>query len=236
MIELKDYQQGSQEWLNARLNRVTCSNALLLVEKGKHACLLANQDAAFRVSPNGNGYAERGHVLENEVREALNTQLAEKNYIVRETGLLINDKYPDAAYSPDGLVCHIDDASDQYDAIVEIKSYNDVVSRQYDAHSPTNPYHVNADNGEYVVKEYDSSGAKTADVYVGKHAKACESYNNVPLNARLQIQMELLISEAPKCYLVLYNPDATGNTPKVKVYTIMPDAKYQKVLIDKLKG
>ena len=129
-IQVHDYQQGSQEWLDARLNLVTCSNALLLIEKGKQACLSANRDAAERLSPNGNPYAERGHVLEEEVRSALNDDLIKKGLVLRETGILTNSDYPDAGYSPDGLVCKQGDPIEKYMAIVEIKSYNDIVERK----------------------------------------------------------------------------------------------------------
>lgn len=197
--------QGSQEWLDLRKNRITCSNALLLLEKGQQACLAANADAASRITPNGNFYAERGHVLENEVRDAFNAQLKNDNFSLVEAGMLVNSKYPNAGYSPDGLVLSNDavDTTD-FDAIIEIKAYNDIVIR----------------NGEKVL--------------VGKHAKACESYDNVPLGARCQIQMELLISEAPMCYLILTNPDAEAPTPRVKIYEVKPDPVMQKRLIEKL--
>ncbi|MEE0060177.1 MAG: YqaJ viral recombinase family protein [Acutalibacteraceae bacterium] len=196
--------QGTQEWLDLRAGRVTCSNALLLLEKGVNACIAANNDAANRVTPNGNIYAERGHVLEADIRKKFNEKLEPSGLELLEVGMIINDKYPIAGYSPDGLVVKSGDFRTKYEAIIEIKAYNDIVIR----------------------------GGK--EVYVGKHAKACESYDNVPLNARAQIQMELLISEAPVCYLILTNPDAADGVPKTFVHTVYPDEQIQSRLIEKL--
>lgn len=230
-IHFHDYQQGSQEWLDARLNLVTCSNALLLIEKGKQACLAANQDAAERLSPNGNPYAERGHALEEEVRAALNENLATQGLELRETGILTNDDFPDAGYSPDGLVCKQGDDIENFLAIVEIKSYNDVVERK----GSPEKVRKNLRSGERIIgTTHNEHGELFTQVYVGKHANACKSYDNVPLVARAQIQMELLISGAPECYLVLYNPDATGDTPTVQTHIIKPDPTLQKVLKEKL--
>ena len=196
--------QGTQEWLDLRAGRVTCSNALLLLEKGVNACIAANADAANRVTPNGNIYAERGHVLEADIREKFNEKLKPTGLELLEVGMIINDKYPIAGYSPDGLVVKSGEYYSKYEAIIEIKAYNDIVIR----------------------------GGK--ETYVGKHAKACESYDNVPLNARAQIQMELLISEAPVCYLILTNPDAADGVPKTFVHTVYPDKQIQSRLIEKL--
>lgn len=208
-IHIHDVQQGTQEWLDLRSNKITCSNALLLLEKGPRACLATNVDAAERITPNGNFYAERGHALEADIREAFEQELSPNGLELIETGMITNDKYPLAGYSPDGLVVLKNSPADKFQAIVEIKAYNDYV------------------------KHKNSDGSLSA-VYVGKHARACESYDNVPLEARVQIQMELLISEAPVCYLVLTNPDADANTPKVKIYTVEPDVKIQSRLIEKL--
>lgn len=230
-IQVHDFQQGSQEWLDARLNLVTCSNALLLIEKGKQACLAANRDAAERLSPNGNPYAERGHALEEEVRTALNDNLSKQGLELRETGILTNTDYPGAGYSPDGLVCKQGDDIENFQAIVEIKSYNDVVER---LGSPEK-VKQNLRKGEKILgTTHNEHGELFTRVYVGKHAKACESYDNVPLVARAQIQMELLISGAPECYLVLYNPDADDNTPIVQTHIVKPDPELQKVLKEKL--
>ena len=230
-ITIHNYQQGSQEWLDARLGLVTCSNALLLLEKGKQACMLANKDAATRITPNGNFYAERGHVLEEEVRNALNEDLKKQGLELREAGILTNSEYQDAGYSPDGLVCRIGEPTEDYLAIVEIKSYNDVVERKGD---PASGIKTLRKGDKILGTSYNEFGEPVTRVYVGKHANACKDYDNVPLVARAQIQMELLISEAPMCYLILYNPDATGTTPTAKTYTVLPDEKLQENLRKKL--
>lgn len=227
-IKILDYVQGSQEWLDARKNLITCSNALLLIEKGKRACLLANKDAADRITPNGNFYAERGHALEHEVREAFNAKLAEQGMELVETGILINDEYPDAGYSTDGLVVYKGDPIQEYQAIIEIKAYNDIVERTGDLETIKNKLQQDEKIVGY------NTATQTARIYVGKHAKSCASYDNVPAVAQAQIQMELLISEAPKCYLILYNPDASGDTPQVFTHIVYPDPELQAILKQKL--
>lgn len=208
-IEIHDVTQGTQEWLDLRTGRVTCSNALLLLEKGPLACLAANADAAARITPNGNFYAERGHALETDIREAFEKELSKDGLELLEAGMITNSKYPMAGYSPDGLIVYKNDPLTDFQAIVEIKAYNDYVDRK-------------------------NNTGEMQKTYVGKHARACESYDNVPLEARIQIQMELLISEAPECYLILTNPDADADVPKVKIYTVKPDKKIQARLKEKL--
>ena len=227
-ITIIDCAQGSQEWLDARKGLITCSNAMLLIEKGKRACLIANEDAAERITPNGNFYAERGHALEHEIREEFNAQLATQGLELRESGILLNSDFPDAGYSTDGLVVPKNAPAENYLAIIEIKAYNDVVERTGELATIKRKLHED----EYIVGY--NTVTKIAKVYVGKHAKACQSYDNVPVVAQAQIQMELLISQAPKCYLILYNPDAEKNTPKTKSYLVYPDEKLQKILREKL--
>lgn len=64
-------EQGTQEWLELREGKITCSNAKTLLYRGKKACLDANKRAAGRLRPNGNSYAERGHVVENDAKLSL---------------------------------------------------------------------------------------------------------------------------------------------------------------------
>ena len=114
---------------------------------------------------------------------------------------------------------------------MEIKSYNDVVERKGD---PASVIKTLRKGDKILGIAYNEFGDLVTRVYVGKHANACKDYDNVPLVARAQIQMELLISEAPMCYLILYNPDATGTTPTAKTYTVLPDEKLQENLREKL--
>lgn len=199
-------EQGTQEWLDLRKGRVTCSNAETLLTSGVNKCLQKNEDSANRLTPNGNSYAERGHVVEDEVREALNEQLRPSGFEVKTATFITNDKYPNAGYSPDGLIVKLGDDNWVKNGIngyspVEIKAYNDVVVR----------------NGK--------------EVKVNKHKKACENFEDVPFGARMQMQMEMMMCEADELVLVLANPDAEEGVPKVHIWRVERDEK----IIEKIK-
>lgn len=203
-------EQGTQEWLKLRANRVTCSNAITLLTRGKNFCLEANKLAMERITPNGNTYAERGHVIENETRDELNAFLKTHGLRLETCTFITNDKYPDAGYSPDGLIVPLN--SERWwegDFIpVEFKAYNDVVTRQV--------------NGEKV------------KVKTNKHLKATQNFDDVPLLARAQCQMEMLLTGANKLCLVLSNPDAEAGEERVKVWWVEKDDTIQSRLIQKL--
>lgn len=118
-----DVVQGSQEWLDLRVGRVTCSNALDVMNRGVNACLAANVAAAKRLKPNGNAYAERGHVIEHEYKEEFNRTLEEGGLKLEECGFITNDDYPNAGYSPDGLI--VNDKGELL-SFAEFKAYNDI--------------------------------------------------------------------------------------------------------------
>lgn len=203
-----DFVQGTQEWLDFRRDKITCSNAYALLTKGKKQCLAINNRHADYTNANGNFYAERGHSLEIEARAMLDDAVSASGLKLVEAGMITNTDYPDAGYSPDGLVVSADHTGELFPsdikAIIEIKAYNDVVIR----------------NGE--------------PVYVGKHELACKSYDNVPIEAQAQIQMELLISGASVCYLALYNPEAKEGVEKFHIHKIFPDDAIQARLKKKL--
>ena len=119
----RDVVQGSQEWLDLRTGRVTCSNALYVMNRGVKACLLENERAAKRLKPNGNAYAERGHVIEHEYKEEFNKVLEAQGLKLEECGFITNDKYPNAGYSPDGLIVNV---GGKIETFAEFKAYNDV--------------------------------------------------------------------------------------------------------------
>ena len=231
-------EQGTQEWLELRKGRVTCSNAQLLLTNGVNRCLAENERAAEYIRPNGNDYAERGHVIEYEMREQLNEQLAESNLEIQTCTFITNRKFPIAGYSPDGLIVHKDDENWVKGGgfiPVEFKAYNDVVIRTYDRNTPSNPYHIKKSEGEYIVEEYmGGDGLKEAKVYVGKHEKACKSFDNVPLNARCQMQMEMLMCDAKELFLVLANPDAKEGVPKVHIHRVERDNEVCGRIVEKL--
>lgn len=97
MITLHDdIQQGTPEWLAARADKYTGSNAYKLLTSfgaGDHA---KNGDNDFK----GNFYTKRGHMLEDEALELYEQICSEK---VLHTGFVTNSKYPNALYSPDGF-------------------------------------------------------------------------------------------------------------------------------------
>lgn len=230
-------EQGTQEWLDLRKGKVTCSNAQLLLTSGVQKCLAENERAASYIRPNGNEYAERGHAIEYEMREELNQKLSESNLEIQTCTFLTNKKFPIAGYSPDGLIVHKDDK----DWVkgggfipVEFKAYNDIVARSYDQNSPSNPYHLRKSEGEYIVEEYVGEKGKEAKVYVGKHEKACADFNKVPLEARSQMQMEMLMCDAKELFLVLANPDAKDGVPKVHIHHVERDNEWCGRLAEKL--
>lgn len=201
-------EQGTQEWLDLRRDKITCSNALTLLNSGPNACLAENRRSAARMTPNGNSYAERGHIVEDEVRSALNGQLEASGFEIKQATFITNDKYPNAGYSPDGLIVKTTDGdwTKQGGFVpVEIKSFNDYVER----------------NGVLVK--------------VDKHKKCCESLDNVPTYVFAQVQMEMLIAEAEECFLIFANPDADEGVEKVHIWNIKRSEVADK-LAEKLSG
>lgn len=194
-------EQGTQEWLDLREGKITCSNAKTLLYRGKKACLDANKRAAGRLRPNGNSYAERGHVVENEAKNAFNDLIAERGLKILDCTFVTNSDYPEAGYSPDGLIVDMNDDDPCSFIPLEVKAYNDYVERD---------------------------GKR---VYVGKHTNAVDDFKKVPLDAIYQMQMEMLMIEAPMVMLLLANPDCDDPNKKVKLYEVKRD----KMIIGRLK-
>ena len=190
-----DVVQGTQEWLNARQGRITCSNALMLMNKGKNACIEANRLAAERLTPNGNFYAERGHVIEHEMKQAYNEQLKERGLTLAECGFITNTDYPDAGYSPDGLICPLmsdgEPDLDNIEGLAEFKAYNDIVIR-------------------------NEGTPQEEKVLTGKHRLACFDILKVPPQAIAQCNMAMLLTETEAVYLFLCNPDAEETDEMIK--------------------
>ncbi len=185
-----DIVQGTQEWLNARQGRITCSNALMLMNKGKNACMEANRLAAERLTPNGNFYAERGHVIEHEMKQAYNEQLKNRNLTLAECGFITNTDFPEAGYSPDGLICPLcsdgEPDLDNIEGLAEFKAYNDIVER----------------DGKQVL--------------TCKHRQACFDILKVPPQAIAQCNMAMLLTETNAVYLFLCNPDAADTDEMIE--------------------
>lgn len=204
-------EQGTQEWLEMRKGKVTCSNALTLLTRGKNFCLEANELAANRITPNGNSYAERGHVIENETRDELNSFLRKFGLQLVTCTFITNDDYPDAGYSPDGLIVPLDVKNwwNLKEFIpAEFKAYNDFTVREK--------------GGEKVLVQTD------------KHHNAVNSFDDVPLACKAQCQMEMMMVESPKLCLILSNPDAQVDEERVKVWWVDADPLIQQRLIKKL--
>lgn len=195
--------QGSQEWLDLRMGKVTCSNALAVMNRGVNACLLENQRAAKRLKPNGNAYAERGHVIEHEYKEEFNKVLKEQGLKLVECGFITNDDYPNAGYSPDGLVKEIE--SDKVITFAEFKAYNDVT---------VDPY-------THQVK------------YPMKHRNSCRNLLDVPPECVAQCNMAMVMTETNYMYLFLCNPDAEKTNKMIKKLvesSLHGDKKAQSIL------
>ena len=213
-----DVIQGTQEWLKLRTGRVTCSNALTLINKGKNAAMEANRLAHIRVTPNGNDFAERGHFIEHQMKENYNKVLNMQNLTLADCGFITNEDYPEAGYSPDGLICPIVDGEpDLLDiqALAEFKAYNDVTFRD--------------ENGRGV--DFDHAKSNYEMSIVCKHRNACRDIMKVPPEAIAQCNMAMLITGADLVYLFLCNPDADKTDKAIKKVLESGDEK----AIEKLK-
>lgn len=206
-----DVYQGTQEWLNLRNGKVTCSNALTLLTKGKNQCIEANLIALNNLKVNGNWYAERGHVIEFEFRETYNKSLAGVGFKLVECGFITNDDYPDAGYSPDGLITPLNNPT-MIIGLAEFKAYNDIVVRK---------------DGRGIVP----TGAPDEElVLTAKHRNACLEYESIPPQCIAQCNMAMLITETEVTKLFLCNPDAYKTDLMIKELLDRGDADSMKML------
>ena len=201
-----DLPQGSNQWQLFRRGKITASNAYKLLLKGKNAAILENKKDVYN-----NEYTDRGHALEFEVKERLNEILAKQGVVIREFGSLENDKYPDCAYSPDGVVFpttlkKLSWAEWSQMPLIEIKCYSDETHHE------------------------DGTISKPM-----KHTKCCKDYNSVPLAAKVQMQFGMMIAERDICYLVLYNPDCEDPNLRMKVWPVKRDEAIIKRLKEALE-
>lgn len=86
--------QGSAAWHALRIGKVTASNAMTLLSKGKYAAT-----GTMGIGTSG-FWAERGHILE---REALEVYESVYGVQTEEVGFITNSDYPDCGYSPDNM-------------------------------------------------------------------------------------------------------------------------------------
>jgi hypothetical protein len=92
-------EQGTDEWLALRENKISGSTAYKLLGKGVPS--LKSFNSASENTFTGNYATRRGHMLEPEAIELYEEIHGVK---VQHTGLVTNDKYPNAVYSPDGYL------------------------------------------------------------------------------------------------------------------------------------
>lgn len=95
-IQILEIEQNTEEWLKAREGKVTGSNAGQLLTIGLDEALKCNY-ARFR----GNYYTQRGHILEIEALEVYAAVHGAET--LSRPGMVVNDKYPNASCSPDGI-------------------------------------------------------------------------------------------------------------------------------------
>lgn len=106
MIRTDSVPQNSDEWLQKRVGKVTGSIANLLLTRKKKEVLKENTE--FNVH---SFYTERGHILEEEAIEVYESIHKVK---VERPGIVVNDKYPEAQCSPDGI---------DNECLLEVKAY-----------------------------------------------------------------------------------------------------------------
>lgn len=113
---IKDVDQGSQEWLDLRLGKITASNfAKIITSTGKPSAsaneYMEELAGEFLMDKAESGFKSdamiRGNELEEEARQAYEEERLQK---VEEVTMIDCDKW---AYSPDGLVGD--------DGLIEIK-------------------------------------------------------------------------------------------------------------------
>lgn len=115
MLEVFNFEQGSDEWKNARTGVITasCFSQILPGGKGKTRRTYLLKIASERITGNqadtfSNAHMERGHEQESAARDLY---VEQNNVEVTQCGLMKNFGL---GYSPDGLVAD--------DGLIEIKS------------------------------------------------------------------------------------------------------------------
>lgn len=191
------FEQGTQQWLDFRSRYATCSNALLISEKGLNAAIECNRQHAARRTPNGNDYAERGHVLEDEIKEKLAEVFNNEHQKVINCSFITNEAYPLAGYSPDGIV--VDAHTNEFIAPIEVKCFNDWT------------------------EVYDKkTGQLVKRTHTQKHTHCVEDIKNIPLDNIMQFEMEMLMTNTEQLLVVLYNPEADPGVPQLKIHVYKP--------------
>lgn len=127
-ISPEEIPQGSEKWHEIRNGLITGTTAYdLLTGLSIEDCLAKKQDSTFT----GNYYTKRGHVLEDEAKELYHELDNDK---ITNVGFVLNDKYPNAGVSPDGIVYKADIPA----YLIEVKCFKEEkhlsVYQSLDAH------------------------------------------------------------------------------------------------------
>ena len=110
IISTDELEQGSDKWLDLRSGLITGTDAQALLHgKSIPDILYAKQHNTFT----GNFWTKRGQALEDVAKEIY----SEAKLPITNAGFILNDRYENAAYSPDGLVGE--------DGLVECKAFNE---------------------------------------------------------------------------------------------------------------
>lgn len=118
MLQYHNFEQGSQEWFDFKVGKMSASNATPIGANGaglKTYCMeLAMQLNGIDKAKYTNADMERGNELEPL---AITSYEFERELTINRIGCITNDKYDNVLCSPDGLI--LDNGG------VEIKARND---------------------------------------------------------------------------------------------------------------
>lgn len=107
-----EVKQGSEEWKRLRSQYLTGTDAIKLLRGHTPKEILKKKQKEIN-SFSGNYWTHRGHILEDESKEIYSSVYTP----IYNAGFIINDKYPNIGYSPDGLV--------ERDGLIECKSFGE---------------------------------------------------------------------------------------------------------------
>lgn len=97
MVTIHNIDQGTNEWLEARVGKFTGSNAYKLLKYGRTDKARVEANPSFT----GNYWTKRGQDLEPFAIAAYEMV---KDVKVERPGFITNDDYPECLFSPDGIV------------------------------------------------------------------------------------------------------------------------------------
>lgn len=194
MIAVKDIQQGTEEWFNARLGIPTSSNFdKIITTQGKPSkqaqkylyLLIAERITGVSEEGYRNGWMDRGNALEGEARAFYELMTGD---VVEEVGICYQDNTKRWACSPDGLVSG--------EGILEIKC-------------PSSPVHIGYMLANELPKDYYQqvqgqllvTGRKWCDFfsyYPGLPPFVIRVFPDKAFQKALQVELEVFVKELDK--------------------------------------